>query len=156
DTNWSSLLKSHSRRQSHNLTFSAGQDKLRTLVTMAYDKFGTFTDGRDFKRINVRANNDVEINNNLSLNFNFQFLNTADNRLPGTNPSLSLLSHLEPNQIAFYKDGRVATVRNGENMWASILRGGSNAISNNVLKGQLGINFRPVKGLKLSGLFAPS
>jgi TonB-linked SusC/RagA family outer membrane protein len=156
DTNWGSYLKSHSRRQSHNLTFSAGQEKLRTLVTMAYDKFGTLTDGREFKRINVRANNDVDIHKNLSLHFNFQYLNTDDDRLPGMNPSLNLMSHLEPNQIGFYRDGRIATVRNGENPWAAILRGGSNSMLSSSIRGQAGLTFRPIEGLKLSGIFAPT
>ncbi len=155
DTDWASLLKSHARRQSHNLSFSAGQEKLKTLVTMSYDKFGTFTDGRNFKRINVRANNDVEINKAVSVHFNLQYLNTDDERQPGSSPSIEMLRR-EPYATAFYTDGRVATYRNGENAWAQMLRGGTLSQLGSTIRGQVGINVVPVEGLKLTGIFAPT
>lgn len=156
DTKWASYLKDYARRQSHNLSFTAGQENVSSLISLAYDKFGTLTDGRNFTRINARANNNVEINKAVSLRFNVQYLNTDDEREPGFVPSINLLSNLEPNAIAFYSDGRIATVRNGDNHWAQMLRGGTSSQQSNLIRGQIGIDVTPIEGLKLTGMYAPT
>lgn len=155
DTEWASLLKPNAYRQSHNLSFMAGNENLRTLVTLGYDNFGTLTDGRNFKRVNVRANNDIDINRAIALHFNVQYLNTDDERQSGSSPSLTMLRY-EPNATAFYADGRVATFRNGENNWARLLRGGTNSMLESSIRGQIGLDIKPVEGLKISGIFAPT
>lgn len=155
DTEWASLLKSNAHRQSHNLNFTAGNENLRTLVSIGYDNFGTLTDGRNYKRVNVRANNDIDINKAIALHFNIQYFNTDDERQPGFSPSLTMLRY-EPNATAFYSDGRVATFRNGENFWAQMLRGGTNNMQKSSIAGQIGLDVKPLEGLKLSGIFAPT
>ena len=154
DSDWASYFKSYALRQSHNLNFAAGQNKLRTMVTMTYDDFDALTDGRKYKRMNVRANNDVVFNKVIAVNFNIQYLNTDDERLQSS-PSLGSLK-LEPYGTAFYSDGRIATFRNGECMWPRVLRGGTNTQLGNTIRGQIGINITPVEGLKLTGIYAPS
>ena len=154
DTDWTSYFKSYALRQSHNLNFSAGYDKLRTLVTMTYDDYDALTDGRNYKRMSVRANNDVAFNKVIAVHFNIQYLNTDDERLQAS-PTLSTLK-LEPYGTAFYSDGRIATFRNGECAWPQVLRGGSNSQLGNTIQGQIGINITPVDGLKFTGIFAPS
>lgn len=155
DTDWTSYLNKYAPRQSHTLSITAGGDHILTQASISFDKIQALTDSRAYKRINARVNNDIIITKALVAHLDFQFLNAYDQRETSWSLLSSALLVNEPTATAFYSDGVVANTRAGENPWAALLHGGSNQAWTNQVRGKIAIDFTPIKGLKLSGIFAP-
>ena len=69
-------------------------------------------------------------------------------------PSPSLFT-LEPLLRAYWTDGRVAYARNSQNYIANMERGGTINTHEHRIAGKFGLDFEPLEGLKIQGIFAP-
>ncbi|MCE5345576.1 MAG: TonB-dependent receptor [Bacteroidales bacterium] len=155
DTDWTQYINNNAPRQSHTLSITAGENHVLTQASISYDKVEALTSGRSYERINARVNNDVTINKALVAHLDFQYLNSLDQRESSGSLSPSMLTR-EPTMAAFWSDGRVADARNGESPWALLLRSGTNKAWSDGIRGKIALDFSPIKGLKLSGIFAPT
>lgn len=155
DTDYANYLNDFAPRQSHMLSFTAGEKNLRTHVSLSYENKDALTDYRSFQRLNARVNNDLTINKMLTAHFDLYYVNTTNKIESGGTATPSSL-RLEPTAVPFYSDGRVATVRNGESPWAAIVKGGTDDGYDGSITGKIALDFTPVKGLKISGIVAPN
>ena len=154
DTDYADYINDFAPRQSHLLSFTAGEKNLRTHVSLSYEKKDALTNYRSFQRFNARVNNDLRINEMLTAHFDLYYINTTDRR-EIVNLAPTML-RLEPTMVPFYGDGRVATVRNGESPWAQLEKGGTDDGSDGSITGKVALDFTPLKGLKISGIVAPN
>jgi len=154
DTDWTMYIRNFSPRQSHSLSFSAGQDKFTNHSSVTFDKVESIVEDRPYVNFTARTNNDFYFNKNLSAHFDIQYVYSHDQRKQQV-PSPGLFS-AEPLERAYWTDGRIANYRNSENFFARLLSGGDNNLWNNTVGGKLALEFTPIEGLKMTGIYAPS
>ena len=154
DTDWRSLiLKNASPRKSHILSISAAGKTLRSRVSLAYDDLGALYDGRTYERLTARINNDITISKYLSASVDLNFKRTVSQQ-PSIDP-LNVMNLAPPIYAAQWSDGRIASGKDGNNIYAAYKYDGFNNNWYNQIGGKIGIDFTPIEGLKLSGVVSP-
>lgn len=154
-TDWVGLiLNRNAPRQSHTLNISGGSGALKTKASIGYDKIGALYEGRSFDRATIRVNNDIKINNYLSAHIDLNYLRSNDNQ-PSINPIFYTLISA-PVYAATWSDGRIAAGKTGNNIYGSLKEGGFNNAMRQNLGGRLALDFKPLKDLTLTGVFAPN
>lgn len=153
-TNWPDLiLKDNSMRETHELSFSMGTDKLKTNGSFKYEKSDALWNNKEFRRYTARINNDLDINKYLSAQIDVSLRRTINER-PNINPMRNTKSSA-PIYAAKWSDGRVASGKQGDNPWGRIEFGGFNNNWVNQMTGKIGIDFKPLDGLKVSAILSP-
>jgi TonB-linked SusC/RagA family outer membrane protein len=153
-TDWYDLvLKDHSTRETHDLNFSMGTEKIRTKGSFKFEKSDALWNKKEFRRYTARVNNDLNINKYLSAKIDISLRRTINER-PVINP-LSRVSGAGPIYAASWSDGRVASAKQGQNPWGIIEFGGFNNNWVNQMTGRIGIDFTPVEALTISAIVSP-
>jgi len=154
NTDWYDLImKSYAPRQSHIVKMSGGNDKIRTAASIAYDNIDALYDNRSYERITGRINNDLKFNNYLSASLDVSYKRTIDKQASENPMNFARIS--APVYAAKWSDGRIAEGKTGANMYAQVLHGGYKHYWYNQLNARISLDFTPVEGLKISGIFAP-
>lgn len=154
DTDWRSLiLKKSAPRNSHILSISGSGKSISSRVSFGYDKTVALYDQRDYQRITTRINNDITVNKYLSASVDLNFRRVMIKQ-PTVDP-LYLAGITPPIYAARWSDGRVAGGKDGDNVYGMLHYGGFDHKWENQVGGKIGIDFKPVEGLKLSGVFSP-
>ncbi|NCI46580.1 SusC/RagA family TonB-linked outer membrane protein [Sediminibacterium soli] len=148
------LLKPNAPRNRYDLVFTSGNDKIRTKASFGYQKVGAFYDNYDYQRYQFRVNNDLQISSKLSANLDLFYRRSSTNT-PSNNPIY------ESRQFPafyddFYDDGRYAYGKDGRNPIAQLREGGFGHGISNELSGRIGLHFKPITGLTLSAMVAPT
>ena len=155
DTDWMALtLNKRAPREAHSISVIAGSRFVKSSVSLRYEKLGGFYENKDYGRIFVRSNNDFTINKYIggTLDINFKRTNTTD---PTANDPLGRVRISSPIYPALWADGRIADGKAGENVYAKIKYGGTNDNNFNQVGGRIGLDIKPIDGLKLSAILAP-
>ncbi len=155
NTDWVDLcLKSYAPRQSHQLSFSNGKDKYRTKMSIGYDDVeGLFKENLSWDRITARLNNDMSFREWLTSSVDI-YLKRTTSVDPYFSPSLRM-RYAAPIYPAVYSDGRLAGGKDGENPYGKMMYGGTTEGTANQAGGKISLNVTPLKGLILTGTFAP-
>jgi len=154
-TDWKNLIiKEYATKQTHQLSISAGGERVKTKASFIYEKVGALYDYRSFERFSTRINNSVTINNYLSANIDVSFNHTI-NESPSINPVYSALTY-PAIFAATWADGRVAEGKTGSNAYAALHYGGFNNAWGNTLMGKISLEFRPVKNIVITGVISPT
>lgn len=158
DTDWSNLLFSESGfQQYHNITASGGSEKAKVIASLGYlDQNGNIK-GYGYKRYNGRLNTDLKINDKLDINFDISF-SKSDKKASVHELTYTVMEayRLAPIYPYMYADGSWADGFSGANPIAKVNSGGYNNKTVNTFNGLVRLNYQPVKGLKLSAMYAPS
>jgi len=153
-TDWVGLLiNDRAFRQSHYIGISAGTEKVKTQASVNYEKNNALYDNRSFERITTRINNTFTINNYLTANADIAY-NHIKNESPVINPVWDAL-RFAPIYAATWADGRIAQGQNGSNAYAQLHNGGFNDGTSDKLNGRFSLQFKPLKGLDLTAVYAP-
>jgi TonB-linked SusC/RagA family outer membrane protein len=154
DENWGDLYyKKSAPQQRHNLDLTVGTDKLKSKILMGYDDQKGLDRNRDFNRITLRANNDLNINKMLSASVDLSYIRAEANSSSVVDPSSARF--IPPIYDSYYDDGRFAPARDGNNPIAQNELGGRMKGVNHQLNARIQFNFTPFEGFKLSGIVAP-
>lgn len=152
NTDWNNwTLNSSAPRQSHIVSISGGTKKLQTKASFNYDKTDAIYDGRWYKRMMIRINNDLKINDYLSTSIDISFRNVTK-KTPTFNPFGELKNR--PVNPAMFSDGRYGTGAVLGNPYALMKEGGDYNEWYNRIGGKASIDFTPLQGLKISGVIA--
>ncbi len=153
-TDWRSILMNNSApRSSHILSISGSGKAISSRVSFGYDKIGALYDHRDYQRITARVNNDVTINKFLSATVDFNF-----RRVMAKQPTVDPLYRIgitAPIYAAQWSDGRVAAGKDGDNIYGMLHHGGFIDSLYSQVGGKIGLDFKPIEGLKISGVLSP-
>lgn len=154
DTDWKSLiLKDSAPRKSHILSIYGAGQFIRSRVSLAYDDTKALYNNRNYERLTARINNDITINKFLSASVDINYKRTNSDQ-PNISPFFDM-GIAPPVYAAFWSDGRIASGKDGENVYARLNYGGFNRSYYNQIGGKIGIDFSPIEGLKVSGVFSP-
>ena len=155
DTDWVGLiLKDSAPKQTHSISIAAGSKTIRTNASIVYDQIDALYDGREYKRITARFNNDITINDYLSASLDFNAKRTIS-ETPSIDPMFPMFISA-PVYAAMWGDGRIADGKSGNNVYGQLLYGGYNKAWSNKVGGKAAVHFTPVEGLKLSAIVSPS
>lgn len=155
DTDWMALtLRKSAPRETHSLSMMAGSKFIKSNASIRYEKVGGFYDNKDYGRIFARLNNDFTINKYIGATFDFNFKRTLTTD-PTHGDPLGEIRIASPVYPAIWTDGRIADGKAGANVWARLKYGGTNANTFNQISGRVGIDIKPIEGLKITGILAP-
>jgi TonB-linked SusC/RagA family outer membrane protein len=154
NTDWRGLLiGSSAPRQSHSVKISGGTQKFRSMASIVYDKIEGFWDNRSYDRYTARINNDFKINSLFAATLDVSLNRSVDGQAV-VNP-MQQARIMSPVYPALWSDGRFAEGKSGLNFYANIKDGGYNNYYYNNMFGKIALDFTPLDGLKISGIFSP-
>lgn len=155
NTNWQKLFYNNPAfQETHNLAINLGSEAVRSRINVGYIDQKGLEPRRNYNRFTLRANTDYTINKQLTANVDISY-----NRSNPTGPHYNEMydiRQLNPTYGAYYADGRYAPAKTGGNPLALNQDGGFTDSVQNAFAARLQLNYMPVKGLKLSGIFAPN
>ncbi|MFC4094880.1 TonB-dependent receptor [Euzebyella saccharophila] len=155
DTNWRDLiLRKSSSGYRHSITLSGGSEKVKTNVNLGYEYQDALYDHRDWKRYNVRVNNDIKISEKFGGNVDFSLKVTKDDQ-PVLDPTARAIQS-GPVYAALWENGRIAESKSGDNAYARLQEGGFQNSDTYLFYGMASIYYKPVKTLKISLNVAPN
>lgn len=153
-TDWVGLIvKDYAPRNDHYLSFSGGSEKVKTLASINYENVEGLYANRSYERITSRINNSIDISDKLKANFDLAF-NFATRNSPIDNPIWDAQRY-PAIFAAQWSDGRIAQGQNGFNSYAALNFGGSDNGINTKLNGRVSLEYRPISGMTITGVFAP-
>ncbi len=158
DTDWVDLLFSESGfQQYHNVNVSGGSDKAKVSASLGFTDQNGNVKGFGYKRYNGRLNSDLKLSKMVDMNFDLHF-NRAEQDASVYNLVYVMQDafRLPPVYPYRYSDGSWADGFSGGNPISRVNAGGYNDRNTNSFKGILKVNIRPVEGLVLSAMYAPS
>ena len=158
DTNWyDEILKSGAPRQTHSVGLLAGGDKVRSKVSLRYDRVEGLYANLNQEYYTTRLNNDFYFNKFIEahVDANFRLGKTSSpNFSPyGRTPSAAL----PPVYSARWSDGRLGDVKDGNNplAWMSYDAGRNHTDRYHIgFKGE--VDVKPMDGLRVSFIVAPN
>jgi TonB-linked SusC/RagA family outer membrane protein len=154
NTNWQKLFYNDPAfQETHNVAINLGNDVIRSRINVGYVDQKGLEPGRNYNRLTIRENTDYTISKQLTAS-----VDIAYNRSNPTGPHYSEIydaRQLNPTYGAFYADGRYAPAKTGGNPLAENKDGGFTDSVQNEVSAHLQLNYMPLPGLKLSGIFAP-
>jgi TonB-linked SusC/RagA family outer membrane protein len=154
NTDWQKdFFKNYAFQQQHDIDISVGSKNVKTKVMAGYTNQASLEPGRSFNRYSIRVNNDLRINDKLNANVDLGYL--RNEYLTPTRTAVWLVRQLPAIYDDYYTDGRYAPGKDGGNPIALNDLGGLTDNRTNQFNARLQLNFTPVKGLKLSGVYAP-
>ena len=156
NTDWQKTIMTndYAPRNRHDLVFTMGTGKLKTKASLGYSKSGAFYDNYTYERYLFRVNNDLQINNKLSVN-----LDVAYRRINAESPIVNPIyeARIMPAIYDdFYSDGRYALAKDGRNPIAELNEGGTGKSYLNQVMGRLAFNYKPIKDITLTALVSPT
>ncbi|GAF04088.1 SusC/RagA family TonB-linked outer membrane protein [Saccharicrinis fermentans] len=155
NTNWEELLmKDFSTGQRHSFNIYGGNKVLKTNASFTYEKQDALYDHYDYERAIMRVNNDIKISDNIGAVVDFTYKRTVTEK-PTVNPTAASRSY-PAIYAGQWSDGRVASGKDGSNIWAELQYGGFNDKESHLLYGRLGAWIKPINDLKLSMYYAPN
>lgn len=165
-TDWRGLmLRDFAPRQSHVLGIYGANKFIKTRASIVYDKNEAFYDERSYDRITTRINNDFTIGKYLKASADLSYRRTITKNAVFDARSLNedgrattpmyKMGIMPPIYAALWSDGRIGAGKDGANIYALMKEGGFEHYWYNQVGGKISLDFTPLDGLKLSGVFSP-
>ena len=158
DTDFMSLgLKNHTNHQRHSLSLTGGTEKLKTNFSLNYYDADALYKNKSYERINVRSNNDYQINNWIHANVDVNLMygkSLAPHNQEGS--SMKDLMFRSPIYNVYWSDGRYADGKDGDNPIALNELGGQIKTENFKVGGKFQLDITPIKNLVLTAIAAPT
>lgn len=165
-TDWRGLmLHDYAPRQSHVIGIYGANKFVKTRASIVYDKNNAFYDERSYDRITSRINNDFTIGKYLNASVDLSYRRTITKNavfdggpITGNNRATTpmyKMGIMPPIYAALWSDGRVGAGKDGANIYALMKEGGFEHYWYNQVGGKVSLDFTPLEGLKLSGVFSP-
>lgn len=149
------LLYSSAPRQTHSINIAGGSKVVKTKASFRYDQTDGLYINRNYERFMLRVNNDIQINKWMEAHLDVNF-SRAKSEEPHRNPMELALRATPPIYAIRWTNGMWGDVKDGENPLAMITDGGTKTTWNNQIGGKAAIDITPIKGLKISGVIAPT
>ncbi|GAA4807112.1 TonB-dependent receptor [Olivibacter ginsenosidimutans] len=153
-TDWRDLiLNDYAPRQSHVLGIYGANKFVKTRASIVYDKNDAFYDERSYDRITSRINNDFTISKYLKASVDLNYRRTIIKQT--LDEPFYRVGITPPIYAAMWSDGRLGAGKDGDNIYAIMHDGGFNHTWYNQVGGKINVDFTPISGLTLSGVFSP-
>lgn len=155
NTNWVDLsLRNFAPRQSHQVSVSTGKENFRSKLSIGYtDQTGLLKDNDTWERVTVRLNNNLTVGRWFSTAFDVNF--KREDLVKPAHDFIYRMRYEPPIFAGIYSDGRLAGGYNGTNVYGRMIYGGTDENLESQLDGKISVDIKLIKGLTVTGLFAP-
>lgn len=155
NTDWVDMcLRSYAPRQSHQVSVSTGKENFRTKLSIGYtDQTGLLKDNDSWERVTVRLNNNLTVGRWFSTAFDINF--KREDLVKPAHDYIYRMRYEPPIFAGIYSDGRLAGGYNGTNVYGKMMYGGTDENLENQIDGKISVDLKLLKGLTVTGLFAP-
>ena len=156
DADWyKKLIRNSTPRKSHILSFSGGNQFVKTKASLDYSQIGGLYEGKDYNRFTFRVNNDITPNKYLSGFIDINgLMNDAKDPVVTLTPNMNYPASLF---APTWSDGRITQGDAASlNLLARLQQGGSIRRNGQSFGGRVGVNITPIDGLKITGIFSPT
>ncbi|MFD2573257.1 SusC/RagA family TonB-linked outer membrane protein [Spirosoma soli] len=152
-TNWYDQALRNAPQSNHNLSISGGSERNTFFFSAGYFTDVGVVKTNDFRRLTIRANNEVKINDKLTFSNQLSFSrgNEKAVNLDGVYSSLYRAAPIVPAKVGD-KYGNLSAFGNVGNPLLS-LDARDQRIINNRLQGNLALSYKPVEWLTLRSAF---
>mgnify|MGYP000364761672 CR=1 FL=1 len=161
NTNWVDFsTKSNALQHSHNLQFTGGSEKLSTMLSLGYLKQDGLMENSEFKRTQVRFNNNLQASDRLSFSLD-AYLNRETGVAPngngngGANALFRQMYEIPAIFPVLWADGQFGEGWQGANPYAFIVAGGLNTTNNTRVQLQFKGNYKIFDWLSAELVYAP-
>lgn len=154
-TDWKSyLIRKSAPRQKHNLSINYGNKVIKSRASVGYEKTEALYNYRSHATVTTRINNSIKLNNYLSASVDGSYRRGISEN-PQVNP-LAAAYVYGPLWTPLWSDGRISDGRNGTNTYARMNYGGFNNSWSDYFTGKIALDFTPLKGFTITGVYAPT
>ncbi|MBC8155524.1 MAG: TonB-dependent receptor, partial [Bacteroidetes bacterium] len=152
-TNWYDFALRNAPQSNHNLSISGGSERNTFFFSAGYFTDFGVVNTNDFRRLTIRANNEVKINDKLTFSNQLSFSRGTEQavNLDGVYQSLYRAAPIVPARVG-NQYGNLSAYGNVGNPILS-LDARNQQILNNRLQGNLALNYKPVEWLTLRSAF---
>ena len=155
DTDWRDLIfQDKAVSKSHNVSIQGGSKFVKSNASFSYDDINSLLSTNRYQKITSRFNNDFTTNDYISATVDVSYKRSIVDE-SSYNP-LTEMAKAPAVFGAMWSDGRVADGKSGNNPYAAYKYGGMKQGVYDRLGGKIGLDIKPVKGLKLSAVLAPT
>ena len=156
-TDWhDAIYNKFAPSQKHSLSIRGGNNKVKSNVSISYDKVDAQYDRRSYERIMLRANNSFSFGKLIGADVDVNFNRKSRYRPYRDSEIYTAAWSMTPEYGDWYSDGRLAQGgKNGENGVAYIYQGGQYKNWDTTVNGRLSLYVKPFNGLKITGVVAP-
>lgn len=157
NTDWVDVMtKSTTSHQQHTLSLSGGTENLRTKFTFNYQDGNGYLryNNRGYERYAGRLNNDYNITKWLHASVNLDF-SASNAQSPAFSNAMDWTYIMSPIYGPYWADGSYQDVKDGANGLAALREGGTSTSRYYKFGGKAQVDIKPVKGLTITGIFAP-
>ncbi len=153
-TDWIGLImKDFAPRHSHNLSVTAGGERVKTQASLNYEKIEGLYAQKSFERVMSRLNNRITINKFIGVDIDMAY-NYSLAEDPSINP-IDDIKRYAPIYAATWADGRIASGKSGANIYAKLNNGGFQKNWRNLFTGRAALEIKPIQDLTITGVFSP-
>lgn len=157
NTNWNkTFFKSSALQTRHSLSMSIGSEKLKSNASVNWIEQASLTPNNNYKRLNLRLNNNYAFTEKISGIFDVNYKRSIKRSPAQATDDIYGVYRIAPIWDDYYQDGRYAPGRSGENPIATAIEGGNFDGTYSVLGARMGLEFEPIKRLKLRAIVAPT
>lgn len=154
-TDWKSyLINDFAPRQKHNLSINYGNKVFQSKASIGYEKTDALYNHRSYATIIARINNNLRINKYLAATVDGYYRRGISENAT-VNP-MEASYKLSPIYAPLFSDGRITGAREGSNTYARLNYGGFNNSWSDYFTGKIALDFTPLKGLTITGVYAPT
>lgn len=152
DTDWKDLvLVNNGMMQNHNITVSAGNEKIKIFGSGGYLTQNGLTANTDFQRLDLRFNTDISLTSKLTASVDI-VLNRSDRKWPGNNSPTGIIRYMLG--MPAISPGKFNTGEWGEgwsnnNPAAQAQEGGWDKSSTDSRIATATMVYKPIKGMEL-------
>lgn len=157
NTDWTDLvIKNNTSHQQHNLEVSGGGEKLRSKLSLNYQVGDGYIANKSYERFSGRMNNDWHITKWLDIKADIDFSKSRwVSPSAGESTILYYAYTAAPYYNAYWENGLHADCKDGANINAAMLEGGTSDSDYYKFGGKIQIDITPIKNLTITALFAP-
>lgn len=152
-TNWYDQALRNAPQSNHNLSVSGGSERNTFFFSAGYFTDFGVVNTNDFRRLTIRANNEIKINDKLTFSNQLSFSrgNERAVNLDGVYASLYRAAPIVPALV----DGKYGNLSAYGNVGNPLLTldARNQRVINNRLQGNLALNYKPVEWLTLRSAF---
>ena len=148
------IVKNSAPTMKHNVSMAYGGKVANTRASIGYESTDGLYNNRNYKAVTARLSNDVKIAKWLSASVDASYRRGISENA-NINPLVASYMYA-PLWSPVYSDGRISGGRDGTNTYARLNYSGFNNSWSDNITGKFAINFMPVKGLTVTGVYAPN
>lgn len=148
------ILRGSGFTHNHFVSVMANSDKIHVMPSFSYSSQDGIIKNTGFERYVFRNNMDITPNDKLSIKMDLSFSNSDRLQIANESDVWNYLGRM-PTNIPIRRNGLWSEGWVKINPVAQIEEGGNKKTNNIELLGNLSVDVKPVKGLTLTGVFAP-